>query len=76
MPLLLRCLALWVAAHGSEMEALISTELLQHQMLLDGPWDPPQQRLRATQPISWLHFPKAGSSFINMITHLPGVCRL
>ena len=26
------------------------------------------------EPISWIHFPKAGSSFINAIIHLPGVC--
>jgi len=34
----------------------------------------PKERLHHAEPISWLHFPKAGSSFINAMIHLPGVC--
>lgn len=47
------------------------TLLLQQKLVLR---DGADERRRAAEPISWLHFPKAGSSFINAIVHLPGVC--
>ncbi|CAE7201878.1 unnamed protein product [Symbiodinium natans] len=57
-------------ASGGEAEPA-ACALLQHGLVLRGPQE---QRLQDAQPISWLHFPKAGSSFINAIVHLPGVC--
>mmetsp|Transcript_29714 Transcript_29714/g.85045 ORF Transcript_29714/g.85045 Transcript_29714/m.85045 type:complete len:377 (-) Transcript_29714:7-1137(-) len=30
--------------------------------------------LRKTLPVGWLHAPKAGTSFVNTLIHLPGVC--
>ena len=32
------------------------------------------RRLEEAQPLDWIHFPKAGSSFINAIIHLKGTC--
>lgn len=30
--------------------------------------------LKKTLPVSWLHIPKCGTSFMNALVHLPGVC--
>lgn len=31
-------------------------------------------RLQKALPIAWVHVPKCGSSFLNFLVHLPGVC--
>mmetsp|Transcript_4465 Transcript_4465/g.10411 ORF Transcript_4465/g.10411 Transcript_4465/m.10411 type:complete len:339 (+) Transcript_4465:55-1071(+) len=47
-------------------------ELLQQQLRLR--FDAAQQRLERALPVTWVHFPKAGSSFINVLIHMPGFC--
>ncbi|CAE7503283.1 unnamed protein product [Symbiodinium sp. CCMP2456] len=56
--------ALVLAAHG--LESTESTSLLQHKIVLQGPSE--------AEPLTWIHFPKCGGSFINAIVHLPGFC--
>ncbi|CAE7576189.1 unnamed protein product [Symbiodinium sp. CCMP2456] len=50
-----------------------SVQLLQHKLVLGGP---AELRLQEAEPIYWVHFPKCGSSLINALIHLPGVCPL
>ena len=57
-------------ALGLESETM---QLLQHRLALEGPQE---QRLKAAEPINWIDFPKCGTSFLNAIMHLPGVCPL
>ena len=64
------CWALCEMALSLESETM---QLLQHRLALEGPQE---QRLKAAEPINWVHFPKAGTSFLNAIIHLPGVCPL
>ncbi|CAE7343617.1 Pol [Symbiodinium pilosum] len=47
-------------------------ELLQQRMSLH--FDGSQQQLGRTVPMTWIHFPKAGSSFVNVLIHMPGFC--
>ena len=46
-------------------------QLLQHKFTLEGTAEP---RLIEAQPLTWIHFPKCGSSFINTLVHLPDTC--
>jgi len=62
-------LALVLAAHGLESE---STSLLQHKMVLQGPGGP--GAVTEAEPLTWIHFPKCGGSFLNVIVHMPGFC--
>ena len=55
--------------HG-ELETT-ETQLLQHHKFTAKGLE--DQREKA-EPLVWIHFPKTGSSFINIITHLPGIC--
>mmetsp|Transcript_36569 Transcript_36569/g.85714 ORF Transcript_36569/g.85714 Transcript_36569/m.85714 type:complete len:326 (-) Transcript_36569:16-993(-) len=64
------CLAMEAVLGFGAPEAV---QLLQHRLQLEGP-RPQEQRLKAAEPINWVHFPKCGSSFLNAIIHLPGVC--
>mmetsp|Transcript_7369 Transcript_7369/g.16134 ORF Transcript_7369/g.16134 Transcript_7369/m.16134 type:complete len:387 (-) Transcript_7369:174-1334(-) len=32
------------------------------------------QRLDTLKPLMWIHFPKCGASFLNTLTHHPGIC--
>lgn len=43
-----------------------------------GTWDQHQQAaaLESVLPIVWLHIPKTGTSFVNALVHLPGVCNV
>ncbi|CAE6948330.1 unnamed protein product [Symbiodinium sp. CCMP2592] len=57
-------------ASREEPETTMPLQLLQHQSVLQRT---EEWRLKVW-PMEWVHFPKAGSSFINAITHLPGNC--
>ena len=46
-------------------------QLLQHKFILEGA---EEWHLKEARPLTWIHFPKCGSSFINAITRLPGAC--
>ena len=41
-----------------------AVQLLQHRLQLQGPQEP---RLKAAEPINWIHSPKSGSCFLNAI---------
>jgi len=36
----------------------------------------PAARLQAARPVAWVHVPKCGSSFANVLLYLPGMCPL
>ncbi|CAE7204906.1 hypothetical protein AK812_SmicGene40999 [Symbiodinium microadriaticum] len=55
-------------------ERAVITLLQQKLVLSQMHSQSPEERLHDAEPMSWLHFPKAGSSFINAMIHLPGVC--
>lgn len=41
------------------------------------PWTSPESqaaRLAAARPLQWMHVPKSGSSFMNALKYLPGMC--
>ncbi|CAE7921058.1 unnamed protein product [Symbiodinium necroappetens] len=71
---MLSFLLLLVAFPGKALATRESSmQLLQHKMVLSGPRE---LRLEKAEPLDWLHFPKCGSSLINALVHLPGVCPL
>lgn len=35
---------------------------------------PQEEALEAALPMKWLHVPRSGTSFINVLTHHPGIC--
>ncbi|CAE7158698.1 unnamed protein product [Symbiodinium pilosum] len=70
---MLSLILLWAAFPWKALTAReYSMQLLQHKMVLSGP----ELRLEKAEPLDWLHFPKSGSSLINALVHLPGVCPL
>ena len=76
--------------HASQIYALVAMGLFQVGTFLcllpflprQPPLPPPPStpllnttlRLRATLPLAWLHIPKAGSSFGNILYHHPEIC--
>mmetsp|Transcript_93263 Transcript_93263/g.216762 ORF Transcript_93263/g.216762 Transcript_93263/m.216762 type:complete len:337 (+) Transcript_93263:39-1049(+) len=59
-----------------ELPAL-ATELLQHTLQLEQPLQFSAEAtplLEATKPLRWLHVPKTGSSWINVLIHTPSMC--
>ncbi|CAE7797266.1 unnamed protein product, partial [Symbiodinium sp. CCMP2592] len=78
MPELPSCHLLLIAValasgHGQDtFEESGGVQLLQQKLAL-GKLEP---LLEAAEPIYWIHFAKCGSSFINPLMHLPGVCPL
>ncbi|CAE7232576.1 unnamed protein product, partial [Symbiodinium necroappetens] len=61
----------WFSLVCLAMEAVLglkpepeAVQLLQHRLQLQGPQEP---RLKAAEPINWIHSPKSGSSFLNAI---------
>ncbi|CAE7676057.1 unnamed protein product [Symbiodinium necroappetens] len=62
--------ALAIAGHAES--AIDHLQLLQQKMVLapEKQW----KRMRAAEPLNWIHFPKCGSSLVNVIIHMPGFC--
>ncbi|CAE7324049.1 unnamed protein product [Symbiodinium natans] len=46
-------------------------ELLQQRLQLHVGGAPEREQ---AEPMTWVHFPKAGSSFVNTLIHMPGFC--
>mmetsp|Transcript_39643 Transcript_39643/g.55300 ORF Transcript_39643/g.55300 Transcript_39643/m.55300 type:complete len:315 (-) Transcript_39643:32-976(-) len=66
--------SLFMDAHGDDIWA---TQLLQRKLVLSGTateFGLPEERLKAAEPLWWFHCPKCGTSFINALINLPGVC--
>lgn len=63
-----------VAGAAGNVETCAGTDpwLLQLQLSLDT--EPGTELLRRAEPLKFLHIPKCGTSFLNALIHLPGVC--
>eukprot|EP00439_Symbiodinium_sp_Y106_P084658 s1613_g26.t1 len=61
-----------LAITGHADSAMDHLQLLQQKMVLapEKQW----KRVRGAEPLNWIHFPKCGSSLVNVIIHMPGFC--